>query len=999
MTFDRVTRAALYAALLWPSLALGAYRSWPQAILELVTLLGLACWVLRMLREGELTWRPTAVDLPLLLLIALVGIQLVLGNRPLASWALAPPPPAPEVSAGFPSSVLTLGTVAPSHTASSLGVLLTYAAVYVLVVNAIRTRHQVERLVITLVTFGGALAFAALLDHLAGRAWLLRWRDTPLAGRLAGTFSNPDHFAAWLAMLICLGLGALAARRAEAPAPLGTMLRSRELRDQAARRYLPFVGLAVMAVALVFTLSRGGLLSLVVTMLAVLALSHRLGVVRSSVAVVAALVLVAFVYAAWIGLEPLLARVRHGEYASRWIILVTTLPMIASFPVLGVGLGAYGDIYGRYQPAALQPGKLQTWTVHNDVVQLTVELGLIGAAIVLLMLWRVSKDLIGAHLLGRADCPVGGGEREGAVRHDPFSVGISVGAVGALIALLVHSVYDFPAHIPANGVLGAACLGLATVALHTRFRASGPRLLTPVVVYSLVQSRWARRGLFSLITLVTILAAEWVIREPIVNGRLETARSATDRATALHQADRAVESDGGNPHAREVRGRLRLEAALDVWNVGATPDKRVLLAWDQRRHAALPLLGGAIDDLRTALSQTPLSASVHENLGNAHWAMALIDVTRAPEHLGAALASFSRSVASVPESPYPYRELATFAVPQGGRFTEVGLRAARGAVVRDPAILVGLVDRFVPLGLTASQWLAAVPETAPDRLALAALLETRRLTREAADVYRAATEIAAAPDNVVARWRLARLLLEQGRTRESIVELERALTQDSGNPVLHLERARALASLGEAAALDAYQLAVTNAEVMARRPAKDREPFGRLTPRVQALVDDVVQRDGGPVDRYRQTFAQYLTERKLWEQALTQWTALLGDSPNNPTAHFGRAVCLEALGARERAVEAYREAVALDANNVPLRLRFADSLWRTDQYHQAINEWRAVLGRAPGNVDARLALARAYVRTGSLSEASHEYQHVLLIDPSRSEARQELARLPRTARQ
>src|SRR5262249_57373192 len=99
----------------------------------------------------------------------------------------------------------------------------------------------------------------------------------------------------------------------------------------------------------------------------------------------------AFADAAGIGLEPLLARVRHGEYASRWIILVTTLPMVASFPVLGVGLGAYGDIYGRYQPAALQPGKLQTWTVHNDFVQLTVELGLIGAAIVLLMLWRVRQ--------------------------------------------------------------------------------------------------------------------------------------------------------------------------------------------------------------------------------------------------------------------------------------------------------------------------------------------------------------------------------------------------------------------------------------------------------------------------------------------------------------------------------------------------------------------------------------------------------------------------------
>src|SRR5262249_49746982 len=156
-----------------------------------------------------------------------------------------PPSGTLEIPATVPSPLITLGTVAPHHTARSLGVLLTYAAVYVLVVNVIRTRHQLERLVISLVTFGGVLAFLALVDNLAGEARLLQWRDTPLAGRVAGTFSNPDHFAAWLSMLICLGLGALAARRAEAPAALGKLLRSRELREEAVRRYLPFIGLVV----------------------------------------------------------------------------------------------------------------------------------------------------------------------------------------------------------------------------------------------------------------------------------------------------------------------------------------------------------------------------------------------------------------------------------------------------------------------------------------------------------------------------------------------------------------------------------------------------------------------------------------------------------------------------------------------------------------------------------------------------------------------------------
>jgi cytochrome c-type biogenesis protein CcmH/NrfG len=80
-------------------------------------------------------------------------------------------------------------------------------------------------------------------------------------------------------------------------------------------------------------------------------------------------------------------------------------------------------------------------------------------------------------------------------------------------------------------------------------------------------------------------------------------------------------------------------------------------------------------------------------------------------------------------------------------------------------------------------------------------------------------------------------------------------------------------------------------------------------------------------------------------------------------------------------------------------LRFAQALWQTDQYYQAMNEWRAVLSRSPGNVDARLLLARAYVRTGNLSEAAAEYRRLIQISPARTEARQELARLPSAARQ
>ncbi len=990
---DQLGRLALVALLLWAPLAIGARWDWPLAILQLIALVGVLAWVLRMVAEGRLEWRRAAVDLPLVLLIAVVGVQLVLGNRPLALWALAPSPSAADIPARLPTPFVTLGTVSPAHTVSSLLVLLTYASVYVLVVNLIRTREQLERLVATLVSFGGLLAFFSLLDYLTGHAWFLWWRDRPLGGRLAGTFPNPDHFATWLAMAICLGLGWLVARRANGGGRLGPRLRSREEREEAIRQYLPFIALVVMALALILTLSRGGVISLFLTFLALLVLLGRLGRIRWSLAVVGALVVVSLGYATWIGLEPFLARVRDSEYASRWVLARTTFAMLGAFPVLGVGLGAYGDIYSHYQPAVFTPGKLDVRMAHNDHLQLLVELGIVGAVPVLLMVWRVSKDLLGAHLLGKTSCPVGGGEEEGARRHDPFNVGIAVGAIGAVLDLLVHSAFDFAAHIPANGVFAAACLGIATVAVHTRFTAHGARLLTAVRTYSLGSARVAV-VLVTIVSVSLLALVPWILRPPLVMARLnEATRPAIDRPTALTWSEAALAVDSRDERAREVRARLRLAAALETWNRGVTLDGRVLSTWEERRATSLPLTRGAIEDYRIALAVTPVDPYLHESLARAYWALALIDADHASGHLSEALTSFSRAIESAPESPFAYRSLAVFAVPQGGKFTEVGLWAARSAVERDPSMLVELVDRFVRLRLSASQWIAAVPDSVLDRLELGALLERRGLPLEAAEAFQKARDIASGQDAVLSTWLLARAFQRQGRAREAFAELASALTQDPANPELHLERARALAALGDASAVDAYRLAVLNAEVRARQVGDDVQPFGPLPPRARGLVSEATAGERIAPVRYRQALAQYLTDRKLWDEARQQWEMVLQDAPTDAGAHFAHGLALDGLGARDQAVEAFRRAVTLDGSKVQFRMRLAQRLWETDQYYQAMNEWRTVLGQAPGNLEARLALARAYLKSGQRNDAVLEYHRLLQIAPDQPEVRRELARL------
>jgi tetratricopeptide (TPR) repeat protein len=263
---------------------------------------------------------------------------------------------------------------------------------------------------------------------------------------------------------------------------------------------------------------------------------------------------------------------------------------------------------------------------------------------------------------------------------------------------------------------------------------------------------------------------------------------------------------------------------------------------------------------------------------------------------------------------------------------------------------------------------------------------------EALHAYRQAIEVAQARDALVPRWMIARLLVRQGHGREALAELANALTQDDANPELHLERARALTALGDASALDAYRLALLNAEVRAGQDAGD-QPFGPLPPRARALVVDALGEPRITPGRYRRALAQYLTDRKLWDEALKQWAIVLGETPTDAAAHFAQGVALDGIRARDQALESYRQAVALDGNNVAFRLRLAQRLWETDQYYQAMNEWRTILAQAPGNLEARLALARAYVKTGQRAEAVAEYQRLLLIAPDQPEVRRELERL------
>jgi O-antigen ligase len=506
-----------------------------------------------MVVRGRLEWRRTALDLPLGLLLLLVLLQLAIGNGPLRDWALAPHAAG---SAALPSPVFALGTVSPASTARALLLFLTYAAVYALTVNLVRRRRDLDRLAGALVLAGGVLAFLSIVDYLSRESWIFRWREGTRNTRLFGPFVNPDHWASWLVMLMCLGMGYLAARSVDTTGG----------REATLRRYLPASGVALMGLAAILTLSRGALLAaFTVGILLVFGLARVRGL-RWSLILAATVGAATLAGLLWIGIDPLLERFGTPDRLGRFVQWRSSLPMLASFPVLGVGLGAYKDIYFHFQPAALLPGRVYFPYAHSDLLQLALETGLAGIALFAWAVCRVWRDLVGAHLLGRGRCPVG--PAESAQRSDPFSVGIMLGALGAVAALLAHSVVDFSARIPADGVLAAACLGIATAAAHTRFQTTG------AVVFTRIRSRALPDAAFPR---AAVGAAACVLAAALVPLIVAPAAARPEPAT-VEGLRRSIASTPTDPYLHE-----RLAWALE--RLAATDSERAgELRLDSRAH-------------------------------------------------------------------------------------------------------------------------------------------------------------------------------------------------------------------------------------------------------------------------------------------------------------------------------------------------------------------------------------------------------------------------------
>ncbi len=247
-------------------------------------------------------------------------------------------------------------------------------------------------------------------------------------GVATGFFANSNHMASLLLVSIpfIVALGSSVRERTE------------DVRLKSAALALVGGGLVVVIIGLVLNGSLAGYgLGLPVILASLLMLFGaqsgfaRVGLIATAFASVVALALL------W---TAPVSRGAETSVSSRQAILANSLELVGEFGAIGSGLGTFEKVYQFGEdPAAVD--RYYVNHAHNDYLELAIETGLPGIALMLLFLaWW------GRSVLGMLRSPAA----------DHFAIASAI----ASAAMLLHSAVDFPLRTAAMSAVFAMCLVL-----------------------------------------------------------------------------------------------------------------------------------------------------------------------------------------------------------------------------------------------------------------------------------------------------------------------------------------------------------------------------------------------------------------------------------------------------------------------------------------------------------------------------------------------------------
>ena len=397
--------------------------------------------------------RDTSFHIPIacpLLLVALVLLQLCPLPVSLA-------PMFGRVRDELPSGSYFIISMERYQTVSHLLLLVTYLTAFFLTLFLCRDRNAKKRLVFALVSLGAFEALYGLIQYLTGWQQIFAYVKKYYLEEATGTYINRNHFAGFLEMIlpfvIVLALRWTYLLSKNTSGRAGTFRKLVSRTELVSVVFWLFLAIVILA-ALILSRSRMGIISALVSLVAILALAGTSTVgPRARAAVAAVFFLGVLGLVVWIGSDPVMSRFETlgQEYnlsgQSRVSIWHDTLGLIRQHPFLGTGLGSFFVAYTSVQTAFLN---LLVEHAHCDYLEVATELGLPGAILVFgSIFWVLAQS---ARRYGKLE--------------ERFDKAVSLACIGSIGAILVHSLADFNLYIPANALVFTMILAMAWSSAH-----------------------------------------------------------------------------------------------------------------------------------------------------------------------------------------------------------------------------------------------------------------------------------------------------------------------------------------------------------------------------------------------------------------------------------------------------------------------------------------------------------------------------------------------------
>jgi O-antigen ligase len=428
--FGAVIVVLLCVSLVVSTIAFGSVDSWALALLSLITTFIGIFWIVDAWKLGGFRFSSNLLQVPLIGMILIGLIQLL-----------------PLRSANIPTDLLAIPVRSslsfdPNATGFAIIQIFVYLIFFAAALTFLDSRKRLQKVAYTIVIFGTVMAFYAIIQRIANLDAIYGIR--PMFQAIPfGSFINQHHFAAFMEMTLGVTIGVL----------LGTTVKKEQL-------FLFVFAIILMIVCIIFTGSRGGLLSLL-GVLGFIGASVYLGRNKSGTvptnklamfSSVLALIFIVLGAVLFLGADSSLMRgigVSGSDDISsgRTHFWQTALQMFLSYPIFGVGLDAFGTVFTRFDT---WNGSFRIEQAHNDYLQVLTEAGILGFACIAAFIFFLFKLSFAA------------------VNHsqDKFRRGIAIGSPAGCFGVLIHSFFDFPLRTPSNMLFFLVLTSLATVSVH-----------------------------------------------------------------------------------------------------------------------------------------------------------------------------------------------------------------------------------------------------------------------------------------------------------------------------------------------------------------------------------------------------------------------------------------------------------------------------------------------------------------------------------------------------